>query len=80
MNNCLVTHAVMTLLMQLFHCYDNALQPSNRLNDSSDVERRKGAAKRLSALPREFPPLCGKPAVIVTAVLNINDVWRLKQR
>jgi len=45
----------------IFHCYDNALQPSNRLNDGNDVERRKGtAARRLAALPREIPTVCGK--------------------
>jgi len=45
----------------VFHCYDNALQPSNRLNDTKDTERRKATVKRLAALPREFPTVCGKP-------------------
>ena len=44
----------------VFHCYDNALQPSNRLNDANDVQRRKGSVKRVAALPREFPTVCGK--------------------
>lgn len=48
----------------MFSCYDNALQPSNRLNDVNDAERRKGPMKRLTALPREFTSLCGKPGVI----------------
>jgi len=63
---------MMLLMMQVsefgcqglvFSCYDNALQPSNRLNDScsSDAERRKASVKKLSALPREFTSLCGKP-------------------
>ena len=49
----------------VFHCYDNALQPSNRLHAGNNVERRKGAVgavKRLAALPRDLPSVGGKPA------------------
>ena len=46
----------------VFNCYDNALQPSNRLNDSNDTGRRKGSLKRLATLPRDFPSICGKHA------------------
>ena len=63
----------------LFHCYDNALQPSNRLNDSSDVERRK--VKRLAALPREIPPACGKPRrhcdVVITSCYSNVSIGRI---
>jgi len=54
----------------VFSCYDNALQLSNRLSDSSnDTERRKTSVKRLSALPREFTSLCGKPCRHLAVIL-----------